>query len=83
MFCPGNPQRRCNTLVKMEGEKMKTYKEITPDKGWEMKVYARDNGAEYVLTSARMHDAYSEYLGRYDNIPTAAWYRRHAKFERV
>lgn len=22
MFCPGNPQRRCNTLVKMEGEKI-------------------------------------------------------------
>lgn len=67
----------------MEGEKMKTYKEITLDKGWEKKVYARDNGAEYVLTSARMHDAYSEYLGRYDNIPTSAWYRRHAKFERI
>lgn len=72
-----------NRPHKIRERTMTTYKEITPDKGWEMRVYARDNGAEYVLTSARMHDAYSEYLGRYDNIPTAAWYRRHAKFERV
>lgn len=72
-----------NRPHKIRERAMTTYKEITPDKGWEMRVYARDNGAEYVLTSARMHDAYSEYLGRYDNIPTAAWYRRHAKFERI
>lgn len=60
---------------------MKTFIEITSDKGWKKKVYARDNMAEYVLTSARMHDLYSMYTKRYGQIPTARWYHRHARFE--
>lgn len=60
---------------------MKTFIEITSDKGYIKKVLARDNKAEYVLTSARMHDLYSEYVNRYGQIPTARWYHRHARFE--
>lgn len=59
---------------------MKTYIEITNDKGWKQIAHARDNAAEYILTSARMHDLYDEYVKRYDNLPTAAWYHRHARF---
>lgn len=60
---------------------MKIYIEITNDKGWEKKCFARDNMAEYVLTSARMHDLYAMYTERYGQIPTARWYHRHARFE--
>lgn len=60
---------------------MKIYIEITTDKGWKMKVNARDNKAVYVLTSAKMHDLYAEYQDRYGRIPTAAWYHRHAQFK--
>lgn len=60
---------------------MRTYIEDTPDKGWRLKANARDNNAEYVLTSARMHDLYDEYLYRYGRIPSAAWYHRHAQFK--
>jgi len=55
--------------------------EITADKGYVKKVLARDNKAEYVLTSAGMHDLYTDYIDRYGKIPTAKWYHRHAKFE--
>lgn len=54
--------------------------EITADKGWELKVCSRNNNALYVLTSARMHDLYTEYIDRYNDLPTAAWYHRHAQF---
>ena len=61
---------------------MKTFIEITDDRGYEKKCYARDNHAEYILTSAKMHDLYKDYRYRYDNHPTARWYHRHAKFAR-
>lgn len=38
------------------------YTEITDDKGYARKAIARDNNAEYVLTSALRR-------GRYDNLP--------------
>lgn len=60
---------------------MRTYREITTDKGWEMTRRASDNKADYILTSARMHDLYNDYIAKYDRIPTAAWYRKHAEFE--
>ena len=59
---------------------MKTFVENTPDKGWKKIAYARDNMAKYILTSARMHDLYTQYINRYDRIPTAKWYHRHAQF---
>lgn len=60
---------------------MKTYIEITTDNSWKLRVSARNNKAEYVLTSARMHDLYREYIYRYGKIPTAKWYHRHAQFK--
>ena len=60
---------------------MRTFIEDTPDKGWRLRVHARNNKAVYILTSAHMHDLYGEYLGRYENIPSAAWYHRHAQFK--
>lgn len=56
------------------------YTEITDDKGYIKKALARDNRAEYVLTSARMHDLHADYIDRYGRLPLAKWYHRHAKF---
>ena len=60
---------------------MNTFIEDTNDKGYEKRVYARDNNATYILTSAWMHDRYDDYIERYGKNPTAAWYRRHACFK--
>ena len=60
---------------------MKTFIEITSDKGYAKSVAASNNGAEYIIASAKMHDLYNDYVERYNRIPTAAWYRRHAQFE--
>lgn len=57
------------------------YTEVTDDKGYTRIALARDNRAEYVLTSARMHDLYAEYIKRYHKIPAAKWYHRHAQFK--
>lgn len=62
---------------------MRTFIEDTPDKGWEMRAYARNNKAEYILTSARMHDLYAEYVANYERTPSSAWYHRHAQFRKV
>ena len=59
---------------------MRTFIEETPDKGWELLVHARNNQDEYILTSARMHDLYSEYADNYGMAPSSAWYHRHAQF---
>lgn len=62
---------------------MRTYKEVTADKGWEMKGYASDNNATYILTSARAHDMYDDFEERYARHPTSRWFNRHFMFERI
>ena len=59
------------------------YKEITSDKGCKWERYASNNFATYILTSAYAHDMYSEFVQKYDRIPSAQWYHRHFNFERV
>ena len=59
------------------------YKEVTNDKGCKTYRYASNNAATYILTSAYAHDMYSEFVQKYDRIPSAQWYRRHFDFERV
>lgn len=62
---------------------MRIYKENTSDNGYIRNCYARDNFAEYQLTSAHAHDLYNEYLQRYYREPSAAWYNRHFSFIRI
>lgn len=62
---------------------MRIYREITNDRGYVKKAYARDNNAEYILTSAMAHDMVTDYEDRYHDHPTAKWYNRHFRFERV
>ena len=64
---------------------MKThiYKEITNDKGCNWERCASDNNATYILTSAYAHDMYSEFVDKYNRIPSSRWYRKNFNFERV
>ena len=64
---------------------MKTniFKEVTDDRGYQKHCSASDNSATYILTSAYAHDMYSEFVQKYDRIPSARWYRKHFSFERV
>lgn len=59
------------------------YKEITDDRGWRQTARARDNCADYILTSAHAHDLRSAYVEKYNRQPSARWYHRHFTFERV
>lgn len=64
---------------------MKThiYKEVTNDRGCQLPCYASNNAATYILTSAYAHDMYSEFVDKYNRIPSAQWYRKHFNFEMV
>lgn len=62
---------------------MRTYQEITDDKGYEKKCWASNNWAAYILTSARAHDMYHNYIERYSRNPTAQWFNRHFRFRRI
>ena len=59
---------------------MKTYKELTSDKGCPMRCYARDNKATYIITSAYGHDLVNAYKEKYSKQPSAKWYNRHFAF---
>lgn len=60
------------------------FKEVTDDHGAERRYCAEDNRAIYIVTSARGHDLIAEYNDRYPHRhPSARWYNRHFKFERV
>lgn len=62
---------------------MKIYKEVTKDRGYIKECYARDNQAEYWLTSARAHDMVNDYMERYEDYPSSRWFNRHFRFKRV
>ena len=62
---------------------MRIYKENTSDNGYIRYRYARDNFAEYQLTSAYAHDLYNKYLQRYSREPSSRWYNRHFSFIRI
>ncbi len=50
---------------------MNIYQEITNGHGREKHCAASDNNAEYILTSAMSHDAYNDYVNRYNRQPSA------------
>lgn len=54
--------------------------EITSDKGCEQVCHTSDNWTEYVLTSAYAKDMYTDYVEKYDRLPSSRWYRRHFRF---
>ena len=64
---------------------MKThiYKEVTNDRGYQLPCYASNNAATYILTSAYVHDMYSEFVDKHGRIPSSPWYRRYFDFERI
>lgn len=62
---------------------MFTFKEVTRDHGYEKRVYASDNNAEYILTSAMAHDAYEDYVEKYNRKPSSRWYNKNFTFERI
>lgn len=64
------------------GTYTRIFREQTNDHGIEVVVYARDNNAQYALTSARAKDKYSDYLDAHDCRPTAAWLRKHIQSNR-
>lgn len=50
----------------------------------EMSDYAdRDELAEYLNEHLWAHDMVTDYVERYHDHPTAKWYNRHFRFERV
>ena len=59
------------------------YKEVTNDRGYQTYCYASNNAATYILTSAYAHDMYSEFVDKYERIPSARWYRKDFDFEMV
>lgn len=62
---------------------MRIYQEITNDHGYVKSCSARDNNAEYRLTSARAHDDYNWYVDYYGRQPSSKWFNRHFRFERI
>lgn len=62
---------------------MTTFREITNDHGYEKHVFASDNNAEYILTSAFAKDRYTMYVDRYDREPSSKWYNKYFRFERI
>lgn len=62
---------------------MRVYKEITSDHGYEQRVYAENNNAVYILTSAMAHDMYVSYVDKYSRNPSSRWYNKHFRFERL
>lgn len=62
---------------------MRIYREKTHDYGYQKPCYASDNYAEYQLTSAYAHDAINDYLYKFSRWPSARWYNRHFRFERI
>lgn len=58
---------------------MKRY-EITSDKGIEKVCTTSDNSTEYVLTSAYAKDRYTDYVDKYDRLPSSRWYQRNFRF---
>lgn len=69
--------------MKRTDMKKRIYQEIATDNGAEKKVYASDNYAAYILTSAYAKDLYVEYVQKWDRQPSARWYNRHFAFERI
>lgn len=57
-----------------------TFKEITEDNGTSKICTASDNSATYILTSAMAKDKYSDYVERYDRLPSSRWYNKHFRF---
>lgn len=62
---------------------MKIYKENTSDRGYIKACTAYDNAAEYQLTSAYAHDLYTDFVERYNRVPSARWYNGHFSFTRI
>lgn len=62
---------------------MRTYREVTTDNGVELKCFASNNSATYILTSARGHDMHTEFVEKYDRLPSSGWYNKHFSFESV
>lgn len=60
-------------------KKMKTYKEVTDDRGIENEAYSKDYKRKYILTSAYAKDLIREYFAKTDNsrYPSDSWYRYH------
>lgn len=83
-------KNKSSTFVMSKGNKevkqlnktiMRTFNEVTGDRGYRMRCSARDNNAEYVITSAYGHDLVNAYKEHYDRLPSARWYHRHFNFE--
>ena len=59
------------------------FQEITSDQGPKKAVTASNNSAVYILTSALAKDAYSEFISKYNRLPSSSWYNRNFRFKRV
>lgn len=62
---------------------MRIYKENTNYHGYIKACTASDNAAEYQLTSAYAHDLYTDFVERYNRVPSSQWYNRHFNFTRI
>ena len=62
---------------------MRIYKEKTNDRGYIKTCHASDNNAEYQITSAYAHDLYSDFVERYNRVPSSLWYNKHFSFTRI
>lgn len=62
---------------------MNIYKEKTNDRDATYHKYASDNKATYILTSARAHDLYNDYIDKYSRMPSSKWFNRHFIFEKI
>ena len=76
IFCN---QKKCFIFVfrkfnQLNHKIMKTYQEITRDKGAAKTAYASNSNDEFILTSAMAKDMYNEFVDNNGRYPSRAWY---------
>ncbi len=63
--------------------KTRVYKEKTNDNGIEKVVYASNNYATYIVTSAIAKDLIFEFMERHGRYPSSSWLNGNIRFERI
>lgn len=60
-----------------------TFQEITDDHGVSKRVFASNNNATYIITSARARDLCSEFVEKWNRNPSSSWLNSNFRFERI
>lgn len=57
-----------------------TFYEETADRKYPKSCSASNNSANYVLWSANAHDMYTDYVAKYNRLPSSRWYNKYFSF---